>query len=166
MTVKSISMAMGIRQPGFQLLSLGTPPTRLATSLATVPCLLPDQLGIYLNVYVPLLVFSLILLLVSNMHRVATQGQYVSWVALPGWCQCLRVPTFMLFGRRVTLRLPLSEPPYENDDVEMENDRDLEARLPRRTARTRGLLRGFGRDVFAVAWMPLLLFMVLAWWVQ
>ena len=159
-------MAMGIRQPGFQLLSLGTPPRRLTTSLATVPCLLPDQLSIYLNVYVPLLVFSLILLLVSNMHRVATLSQYVSWVALPGWCQCLRVPTFMLFGRRVTLRLPLSEPPYENDDVEMENGRDLEARLPRRTARTRGLLRSFVKDVIAVAWMPLLLFMVLAWWVQ
>ena len=168
-TVKSISMAMGIRQPGFQLLSIGVPPTRFATSLATVPCLLPDQLGIYLNVYVPLLIFSLLLLLVSNLHRVATQGQYVGWVALPGWCQCLRVPRWVVFGRRITLRLPLSEQPYEADDVEMGNGGDFETSVPRRSRnakRVRGLLRGFVRDIFDVAWMPLLLFVVLAWWVQ
>lgn len=169
MTVKSISMAMGIRQPGFQLLSIGVPPMRFATSLATVPCLLPDQLGIYLNVYVPLLVFSLLLLLVSNMHRVATQGQYMSWLALPGWCQCLRVPRLMLFGRRITLRLPLNEQPYEADDVEMGNDGNFELPAPRRSQNNklgRGVLRGFVRDVVDVAWMPLLLFVMLAWWVQ
>lgn len=169
MTVKSISMAIGVRQPGFQLLSIGAPPTRFTTSLATVPCLLPDQLGIYLNVYVPLLVFSLLLLLVSNLHRVATQGQYVSWVALPGWCQCLRIPGFMLFGRRIMLRLPLSEQPYEADDVELGNTGGSGATRARRyqnTKRGRGLVRGFVRDVADVAWMPLLLFVALAWWVQ
>lgn len=167
-TVKSISMAMGIRRPGFQLLSI-VPPTRSATSLATVPCLLPDQLGIYLNVYVPLIAFSLLLLLVFNLHRVATQGQYVGWVALPGWCQCLRIPRFMLFGKRIKLRLPLSEQPYEADDVEVGSTGGSGAKRTVRsqyTIRVRGLLRGTLRDVVDVAWMPLLLFIALAWWVQ
>jgi hypothetical protein len=64
-------MVMGIRKPGFQLLSLTSrgaahemPPNRL--------CILPDQFGIYLSTYIPLLAFSLVVLLVSNFYRART----------------------------------------------------------------------------------------------
>lgn len=73
-TVKSFSIAMGVRRPGFQLLSLiSTVP--LDDSLDQVPvlppldtpCFLPDQIGIYLQVYFPLIVLSLVILLVCNI---------------------------------------------------------------------------------------------------
>ncbi|KZT19065.1 Metallo-dependent phosphatase, partial [Neolentinus lepideus HHB14362 ss-1] len=72
-TVKSFSMAMGIRRPGFQLLSLAAPQRNVYASVlsgqtvADRPCLLPDQLGIYLSVYVPLLLLSVAILLVANI---------------------------------------------------------------------------------------------------
>ncbi|TFY53473.1 hypothetical protein EVJ58_g9434 [Rhodofomes roseus] len=164
-TVKSFSIAMGIRQPGFQLLSEGTPPSQFTSSLATVPCLLPDQLGIYLNVYLPLFVLSVLLLLASNIHRVRTRGRYINWVALPRWCQCLQVSLeFVLFGQRVTLRLPFSTRPADGDDVELGDYRPSARRgSPRRL---RGVLGGSVRDVMNVACIPLLLFVGLAWWIS
>ncbi|OJT07141.1 hypothetical protein TRAPUB_2007 [Trametes pubescens] len=67
-------MAMGIRRPGYQLLSL-IPPTAFpeTQTIAHTPCLLPDQLGIYLSVYVPLIVLSLAILLLSNIRRSCTR---------------------------------------------------------------------------------------------
>lgn len=68
-TVKSLSMAMGIRRPGFQLLSLALPssaPVKAVTH-ADAPCLMPDQLAIYLSVYLPLIAASLLVLLVLNV---------------------------------------------------------------------------------------------------
>ncbi|KAJ6594040.1 Metallo-dependent phosphatase-like protein [Mycena capillaripes] len=72
-TVKSLSMAMGIRKPGFQLLSL-VPPHSMqgSSSHADSLCLLPDQLGIYLSTYIPLLVFSLLVICVANIRRLCT----------------------------------------------------------------------------------------------
>ncbi|KAG5648554.1 hypothetical protein DXG03_003165 [Asterophora parasitica] len=71
-SVKSLSMAMGIKRPGFQLLSLY--PQRLMNAApqtyADVPCLLPDQISIYLSAYVPLLLVSLLAVLVSSALRV------------------------------------------------------------------------------------------------
>ena len=51
-TVKTFSMAMGIKTPGFQLLSLVPPnaSTPNAPTHADMACNLPNQLGIYLNV--------------------------------------------------------------------------------------------------------------------
>ncbi|KAJ7287786.1 Metallo-dependent phosphatase-like protein [Mycena rebaudengoi] len=70
-TVKSLSMAMGIREPGFQLLSLAPPQSPHGSlSHADSLCILPDQLGIYLSVYIPFLVFSLILIFSTNVHRI------------------------------------------------------------------------------------------------
>jgi len=72
-TVKSFSMAMGVRRPGFQLLSLAASQRNVYSSAlsgqtaADRPCLLPDQLGIYLSVYVPLLLLSVAILLVANI---------------------------------------------------------------------------------------------------
>ncbi|KLO20354.1 Metallo-dependent phosphatase, partial [Schizopora paradoxa] len=66
-TVKSFSMAMGIKKPGFQLLSLlphesGTVFPQGVNTFADAPCLLPDQLTIYIERYLPLFVFTLIAL--------------------------------------------------------------------------------------------------------
>lgn len=57
-TVKSFSMAMGIRKPGFQLLSV---PENGGDSAGMVHelCLLPDQIGIYLDRYLPLVAVTL-----------------------------------------------------------------------------------------------------------
>jgi hypothetical protein len=64
---------MGIKHPGFQLLSLTPAPHRTDSgTLADTPCLLPDQLGIYLSAYIPLLVFSLLVLVVSSCYRTRT----------------------------------------------------------------------------------------------
>ncbi|KAJ7497433.1 Metallo-dependent phosphatase-like protein [Mycena latifolia] len=72
-TVKSLSMAMGIRKPGFQLLSLVPPHSNHGSpSHADSLCLLPDQLGIYLSTYIPLLVFSLLVIFVANIHRICS----------------------------------------------------------------------------------------------
>lgn len=73
-TVKSISMAMGVRRPGFQLLSLasglvdGELPEGEKT-YADTPCFLPDQLEIYTHRYLPLFVISLLVLAVSNYRE-------------------------------------------------------------------------------------------------
>jgi len=75
-TVKSLSMAMGIRKPGFQLLSLVQPHSvQGSSSHADSLCLLPDQLGIYLSTYIPLLVCSLLVIFVANIYRVYSPRQ-------------------------------------------------------------------------------------------
>ncbi|KAJ6625495.1 Metallo-dependent phosphatase-like protein [Mycena sp. CBHHK59/15] len=76
-TVKSLSMAMGIRRPGFQLLSLA-PPHSVHSDLSHADslCLLPDQLGIYLSLYIPLLVISILLILVANATRVCSSRRF------------------------------------------------------------------------------------------
>lgn len=62
-------MGMGINRPGFQLLSLAPPPESaitLSQTAADSPCLLPDQLSIYVSRYVPLLFLSVIAVFVSS----------------------------------------------------------------------------------------------------
>jgi hypothetical protein len=78
-TVKSMSWAMGIRKPGFLMLSMWNPvtpdgqplhPSTLdegaATTMQTHLCLLPDQLGIFIN-YGILLFITLLTLLIRAM---------------------------------------------------------------------------------------------------
>lgn len=68
---------MGIRRPGFQLLSLISPSRHtqeqsqepIAHHLHT-PCHLPDQLGIYLQIYLPLLIISILCVIAANIYRV------------------------------------------------------------------------------------------------
>ncbi|KAJ7076358.1 Metallo-dependent phosphatase-like protein [Mycena belliarum] len=73
-TVKSMSMAMGIRRPGFQLLSLVPPHSSQGRfSHADSLCLLPDQLGIYLATYIPFLVLSLFIIFSANIHRICSR---------------------------------------------------------------------------------------------
>ena len=68
-TVKSFSWAMGVRRPGFQLLSLwnplddtGKPMTNSLPTVQTHLCLLPDQIGILIN-YGKLAGFTILVLL-------------------------------------------------------------------------------------------------------
>ena len=63
-TVKSFSMAMGIRKPGFQLLSVPED-DRDGASAVDQLCLLPDQVGIYLEGYLPLVALTLGLMIVD-----------------------------------------------------------------------------------------------------
>ena len=67
-TVKTLSMVMNVRRPGFQLLSLA--PTQLRDhgipTYKDAPCLLPDQLRIYLNIYLPLLAVSIVFVCMAN----------------------------------------------------------------------------------------------------
>ena len=56
-TVKSLSIAMGIRQPGLQLLSLSSK----ELTNAHRPCLLPDQVHLYCWVYAPLILTTIVL---------------------------------------------------------------------------------------------------------
>ena len=61
-------MVMNVRRPGFQLLSLAPAELRDHDSptYKDVPCLLPDQVRIYLNIYLPLLAVSIIFVCVAN----------------------------------------------------------------------------------------------------
>ena len=63
-TVKSFSMTMGIRKPGFQLLSVPQD-DKDSPGAADRPCLLPDQIGIYLEGYIPLVALTLVVMIVD-----------------------------------------------------------------------------------------------------
>ena len=65
-------MVMNVQRPGFQLLSLvaPSPSTNQPAQHLHTPCLLPDQIGVYLSVYVPLVVLSLLGILVANVYRI------------------------------------------------------------------------------------------------
>jgi ethanolamine phosphate phosphodiesterase len=71
-TVKSFSMSVHIRRPGFQLLSL-VDPAKLANpslkSFADTPCLLPDQYRIYTAFYAPCVLFTFLILVLLNISR-------------------------------------------------------------------------------------------------
>ncbi|KAF8806470.1 hypothetical protein BYT27DRAFT_7191027 [Phlegmacium glaucopus] len=71
-TVKSFSMSVHIRQPGFQLLSL-VDPAKLASSdlksFADTPCLLPDQYRIYTSFYAPCIFLTFLILVALNFSR-------------------------------------------------------------------------------------------------
>jgi hypothetical protein len=67
---------MGVRKPGFQLLSLVPPHSMQGSpSHADSLCVLPDQLGIYLSTYIPLLVFSLLVICAVNIRRICSPRQ-------------------------------------------------------------------------------------------
>ncbi|KAI9463657.1 Metallo-dependent phosphatase-like protein [Lactarius psammicola] len=92
-TVKSLSIAMGIRQPGFQLLSLSNE----ARTRAHRPCSVPDQLRIYSWVYAPLIFATIVLVAV----RAAT-ATVPSHHRKRGSNRSLELPAY---------RAPVSRPP-------------------------------------------------------
>lgn len=71
-TVKAFAINMGIQRPGFQLLSLvaPSPSTNQPAQHLHTPCFLPDQFGIYISAYVPLLVITLFGILAANLYRI------------------------------------------------------------------------------------------------
>lgn len=63
LTVKSMSMLEGVRRPGFARLQLnGNANAEQAGSIAYRPCLLPDQIALWLYVYVPCFLTTVMLL--------------------------------------------------------------------------------------------------------
>jgi hypothetical protein len=70
-TVKTFSTGMGITHPGFQMLSLvpADPADPAAPTHADMSCNLPDQLGIYSQIYLPLALVTLVVLFVVNVRR-------------------------------------------------------------------------------------------------
>ena len=78
-TVKSFSLAHQIRRPGFQLLSLVSPPLtpspKPPQTFADQPCLLPDQYNIYNSVYPTIFVLTVLILLISNLYRARQRRQ-------------------------------------------------------------------------------------------
>ncbi|EJF65103.1 Metallo-dependent phosphatase [Dichomitus squalens LYAD-421 SS1] len=191
-TVKSFSMAMGVRHPGYQLLSL-VPPSTVGTSpsFAHQPCLLPDQLGIYLNAYLPLLSLTLIVLFAANVRRVllrhrsgrsgdslsiplasSTEEDDVNYDLPPpsAWrskdfprAAWSRSCTFVLGGqvRRVTLSLP----GLVRLVVRFLWSSGGGGRDSDSARRRDGIVKGFTRDFLEAAWAPVALFVAIAWWV-
>ncbi|BGP45719.1 hypothetical protein JCM10450v2_001549 [Rhodotorula kratochvilovae] len=83
-TVKAFSMAMGIRRPGYHLLSLYAPLPSTSSSSAEeeedapvsytytqTNCVLPDALGTYLHLYAPLALFALCAFLLPKLALLA-----------------------------------------------------------------------------------------------
>jgi hypothetical protein len=66
-------MAMGINRPGFQLLSLVSAPN--PQQQLHTPCVLPDQLGIYIWGYAVLGALSLVAVLIANVFRIRWEGR-------------------------------------------------------------------------------------------
>lgn len=102
-TVKSLSIAMGIRQPGFQLLSLSS--NELTN--AHQPCSLPDQVYIYLWVYAPLALATIVLVAVRALitgpsrYQKHTQKRSVELLPYPTSQQPRSVPPRKGSYRRV-----------------------------------------------------------------
>ena len=70
-TLKSFSSSTGIRRPGFQLLSLIPPsetPTSSSITHADRPCFLPDQVGVYTRVYLPVAILTVLFLFGTNIR--------------------------------------------------------------------------------------------------
>ncbi|KAI0688027.1 Metallo-dependent phosphatase-like protein [Cytidiella melzeri] len=224
-SVKSFSMAMGIRRPGYQLLSL-VPPSSASPSgptISDVPCFLPDQLGTYIFIYGSLGAVSLLVLLAYHVFHVhASSFQKSSILALLTLRRTLSPSVDMEQVRSSVLQSPDHSPSasqvlrtYDDEpDVTGEADfmlppptpgivvtakrkntypsplklrfnvggqklvadfssvRDLlygccgkgGTHVVGKGGRRTGLLRAFLGDVVAVAWLPVTLFLAVAWW--
>lgn len=78
-TIKSFSMSVHIRRPGFHLLSLVDPTTRTfpgQASFGDTACFLPDQSRIYTSFYGTLAILTFLLLFVANLRRVRSQTRW------------------------------------------------------------------------------------------
>ncbi|KAK7005635.1 Metallo-dependent phosphatase [Favolaschia claudopus] len=193
-TVKSLSMAMGVRIPGFQLLSLAElHSTQGTSSHADSLCLLPDQLGIYLSTYIPLLILSLAILLFANVYRVLFRRhsrRRSSFTEPPvrlslhprpearqseGWLHYPDNEHDRLPGPLSSFKKP-SPPLYTRTFVlwgrrrRITVSRESVTSLPRiifgnhDVPISRGFVVGFLYDVRDVAMFPLAIFAAVSWW--
>lgn len=136
-SVKSLSMAMGIRRPGFSLLSLSS------GGAAHRMCVLPDQLGMYIQGYLPVFLLTSLVVLVHASRR-GSSGRYAATTGLP-------------YSR--------SEFTFDHDRRRSSITRvDLVPHWVQRRAQSleRTALGRFVVDLATVAWFPLLTFSVLA----
>ena len=72
LTVKSLSMLEGVHRPGYARLRLYAPHAAAPPALDYAPCLLPDQISIWLYIYLPCFVVTLALLVAM---RLRSKGQ-------------------------------------------------------------------------------------------
>ena len=72
-TLKAFSMAMGVRKPGYELVSLWT--SGEFASVKQVTCTLPDQIGLWLHVYLPFAFFAFAALVLPRLYRSATSSR-------------------------------------------------------------------------------------------
>jgi len=73
-SIKSFSMAMGIRRPGFQVMSVPFPAAPDSIGFVDRPCELPDQVGLYLHVYIPAILCCVALLALSRAFSDSDAG--------------------------------------------------------------------------------------------
>lgn len=67
-TARSFSMGLGVKRPGFLLLSLYTPDALNATpTLSEKACLLPDQVRVYTFVYIPFFLLTVVYIAYINL---------------------------------------------------------------------------------------------------
>ncbi|KAI0344736.1 hypothetical protein BDW22DRAFT_1326613 [Trametopsis cervina] len=193
-SVKSFSIAMGVRRPGFQLLSL-VPPSLASPSgppLSDTPCFLPFQLGTYVFIYGPLTLLSLLILLTNHIYRAYHPGAANHSLAIPLSSRQSSLPNdieqaaFMLppptpgFAVKAASRRkngrPYSEMVFKLNlggqklVADLTSVRDLlqcaccATRGGMDKRRTTRVLRAFFADVLAVAWLPVALFATMVWW--
>ncbi|ORY24794.1 Metallo-dependent phosphatase-like protein [Naematelia encephala] len=115
-TVKSFSSSAGIKRPGFQLLSLVPPTNPIHPSHADRPCFLPDQMGVYYRVYLPLAIVTVLYLLGTNIRSAYKRWKVGQPAELkgrlsPAFPEVESMPTALSSARRVTERpVPLTLP--------------------------------------------------------
>jgi hypothetical protein len=169
-------MAMGVRHPGFQLLSLLDGQGQ--DSYATQPCLLPDQLGLYLNLYLPLIVFSLIVVGVGQFwgRRGSSNGSQsyntIGMTALEREHDDIEGSTPVktkLRKRSPSLPTPVTAPNARGRGQYGSPFSPSLTSVPSTSVTGIGtgvssIGTAFIRDVGAVAWPPVLFFGVLGMW--
>ena len=139
MTVKSFSIAMGIKRPGFHLLTLASKEVDPSSSqtFADRPCSLPDQLHSYLFLYGPLFMTSIGLILYNRLSQRSASSHVLT--SSPG-----QTP-LPLHGRRA-----LREEAFKNKPT-MGSRRRL-------VAASMDFVGWLVLELCAVAWPPVLLY--------
>lgn len=186
---------MGIKRPGFQLLSLAPPELRIpledspsptGPSYDDIPCLLPDQLGSYLHVYIPLLIISLIVIglsqVISYRPRSSlkshddTRGNHRSrptFRLTPANLRPRRDPSADSYSSSAgeSLPRPVSGPSEKPSGTSKSAApflsflvRVFQRRPTRGPRRSRSRLKNFLYDVRDVALYPIGIFVFITWW--
>lgn len=165
-SVKSFSMAMGIKRPGFQLLSLAPDELRNPDKYKAnndTPCFLPDQLGIYLRIYLPAFFVTLLLLFITDLCCWGSTGR-----------KRRNSNPYQLTGRRsvdIETRMPTPvSASYDKNDKPLTRGKKsvwptlLFCLYPRVKTRRHNACIDFILDIRDIALYPLSIFLVLSYW--
>ncbi|KAI6121443.1 Metallo-dependent phosphatase [Pisolithus sp. B1] len=180
-TVKSFSIAMGL------LSLISTVPSDDSLNQVPVlppldtPCFLPDQIGIYLQVYLPLIVLSLVFLLVCNsimVHATGLGGQNAIAAGLE-WAIMGFPAAWVVIGAQRSSRCSLRNGTiprlfhclYRNPKTSTSVSRrgKVDGGPPYSAGSNAefkgvGVLCAFTKDALNVAWPAVSAFVVAAWW--